>query len=589
MTLQTPSTVSASPVPAPAAPAVRLHTRPVDLRARQTLLQAGVDPLMARLLAARGIRHPDELKLDLGALLPPDALLGLPAAVARISTAIDDHEPILIVGDYDCDGATAIALAVEGLRMLGATVDYLVPNRFENGYGLTPEVVDAALVHPRLGRPALLVTVDNGIASVAGVEHANSLGLPVIVTDHHLPAETLPAALAIVNPNQPGCPFPDKNLAGVGVMLYVLIALRSHRRQLGRFEGAPPSLSPLLDLAALGTVADVVPLTRNNRVIVNAGLSRIRAGRARPGIAALLQVARRAGPTLNAMDLGFAIGPRINAAGRLADMGIGVECLLAPDMAHATELATALDEINRQRRDLESSMREEALSLIGDPAPDARSLVVHDDDWHHGVIGLVASRIKDRYHRPTIALAPDQEGLLRGSGRSIAGVHLRDVLDLVDKRHPGMLVKFGGHAMAAGLTLPAGQLDAFREAFEDAVRTLSRDEDFLRDVTTDGPLPPESLNIGTLDLFDTQVWGQGFPPPLFSGRFNVRNQRLINNRHLKLELSPADEPGQRLSAIFFGRTEALPPEALLSYRIQRDDFRGRGAVSLQIDQLLLDD
>ena len=586
MTLQTPSPVSASPAPAPA---VRLHTRPVDLRARQALLQAGVDPLMARLLAARGIRHPDELKLDLGALLPPDALLGLPAAVARISTAIDDHEPILIVGDYDCDGATAIALAVEGLRMLGATVDYLVPNRFENGYGLTPEVVDAALVHPRLGRPALLVTVDNGIASVAGVEHANSLGLPVIVTDHHLPAETLPAALAIVNPNQPGCPFPDKNLAGVGVMLYVLIALRSHRRQLGRFEGAPPSLSPLLDLAALGTVADVVPLTHNNRVIVNAGLSRIRAGRARPGIAALLQVARRAGPTLNAMDLGFAIGPRINAAGRLADMGIGVECLLAPDMAHATELATALDEINRQRRDLESSMREEALSLIGEPAVDARSLVVHDDDWHHGVIGLVASRIKDRYHRPTIALAPDQEGMLRGSGRSIAGVHLRDVLDLVDKRHPGMLVKFGGHAMAAGLTLPAGQLDAFREAFEDAVRTLSRDEDFLRDVTTDGPLPPESLNIGTLDLFDTQVWGQGFPPPLFSGRFSVRNQRLINNRHLKLELSPADEPGQRLSAIFFGRTEALPPEALLSYRIQRDDFRGHGAVSLQIDQLLLDD
>ena len=568
---------------------IRLHTRPVDLRARQTLLQAGVDPLLARLLAARGIRHPDEIRLDLAGLLPPDTMRGLPEAVARLSRAIDDQEPILVVGDYDCDGATAIAIAVQGLRMLGATIDYLVPNRFENGYGLTSEVVDAALVHPRLGRPALLLTVDNGIASVAGVEHANSHGLPVIVTDHHLPAETLPAALAIVNPNQPGCPFPDKNLAGVGVMLYVLIALRSHRRQLGRFGGPPPSLSPLLDLAALGTVADVVPLTRNNRVIVNAGLSRIRAGRARPGIAALLQVARRAGPTLNAMDLGFAIGPRINAAGRLADMGIGVECLLAPDMARATELATALDEINRQRRDLETSMREEALSLIGEPAVDARSLVVHDDDWHHGVIGLVASRIKDRYHRPTIALAPDQDGMLRGSGRSIAGVHLRDVLDLVDKRHPGMLVKFGGHAMAAGLTLPAGQLDAFREAFEDAVRTLSRDEDFLRDVTTDGPLPPESLNIGTLDLFDTQVWGQGFPPPLFSGRFNVRNQRLINNRHLKLELSPAEEPGQRLSAIFFGRTEALPPEALLSYRIQRDDFRGHGAVSLQIDQLLLDD
>ena len=572
-----------------AAPPVRLHTRPVDLRVRQMLLQAGIDPLMARLLAARGIRHPDELKLDLGALLPPDTLRGLPEAVARLSRAIDDHEPILVVGDYDCDGATAIALAVEGLRMMGATVDYLVPNRFENGYGLTPEVVDIALNHPRLGRPAVLLTVDNGIASVAGVEHANSLGLPVIVTDHHLPAETLPAALAIVNPNQPGCPFPDKNLAGVGVMLYVLIALRSLRRQQGCFGGAPPSLSPLLDLAALGTVADVVPLSRNNRVIVNAGLARIRAGRARPGIAALLQVAKRQAPTLTAMDLGFAIGPRINAAGRLADMAIGVECLLAPDMARATQMATELDQINQQRRDLESTMREEALSLIGEPAPGARSLVVHDDDWHHGVIGLVASRIKDRYHRPTIALAPDQDGMLRGSGRSIPGVHLRDVLDLVDKRHPGMLVKFGGHAMAAGLTLPAGRLEEFREALEAAVGTLSQEEACQRDVTTDGPLPADSLHVGTLELFDTQVWGQGFPPPLFSGRFNVRSQRLINNRHLKLELSPMEEPGQRLSAIFFGRTEALPPEALLSYRIQRDDYRGRDAVSLQIDQVLADD
>ena len=571
------------------APALRLHTRPVDLRARQTLLQAGVDPLLARLLAARGIRHPDEIRLDLAGLLPPDTMRGLPEAVARLSRAIDDQEPILVVGDYDCDGATAIAIAVQGLRMMGATVDYLVPNRFENGYGLTPEVVDAALVHPRLGRPALLLTVDNGIASVAGVEHANSLGLPVIVTDHHLPAETLPAALAIVNPNQPGCPFPDKNLAGVGVMLYVLIALRSHRRQLGRFDGPPPSLSPLMDLAALGTVADVVPLSHNNRVIVNAGLARIRAGRARPGIAALLQVARRSAHTLAATDLGFAIGPRINAAGRLADMSIGVECLLATDLAHATQLATELDQINQQRRDLESNMREEALALIGEPAADARTLVIHDDNWHHGVIGLVASRIKERYHRPTIALAPDQDGMLRGSGRSIAGVHLRDVLDLVDKRHPGMLLKFGGHAMAAGLTLPADRLDDFRQALEDAVRTLARDDCFERDVTTDGALPADAIHIGTLELLDTQVWGQGFPPPLFSGRFNIRTQRLINNRHLKLELSPADNPGMRMSAIFFGRTEALPHEALLSYRIQRDDYRGRDAVSLQIDQILLDD
>ncbi|MDO4637744.1 MAG: single-stranded-DNA-specific exonuclease RecJ [Lautropia sp.] len=565
---------------------IRLHTRPVDLRARQMLVQAGVDPLLARLLAARGIHHPDDIRLDLHELLPPDTMLGLPQAVARLSQAIDSHEPVLVVGDYDCDGATAIAIAVEGLRMMGAVVDYLVPNRFENGYGLTPEVVDAALSHPRLGRPALLLTVDNGIASVAGVEHASHHNLPVIVTDHHLPADTLPAALAIVNPNQPGCPFPDKNLAGVGVMLYVLIALRSHRRQQGRFASAPPSLSPLLDLAALGTVADVVPLSRNNRVIVNAGLARIRAGRARPGIAALLQVARRQAHSLAAADLGFAVSPRINAAGRLSDMAIGVECLLAGDLPKATALAHELDQINQQRRELESSMRDEALAQIGEPEPDLRSLVIHDERWHHGIIGLVASRIKERHHRPSIALAPDQDGLLRGSGRSIPGVHLRDVLDLVDKRHPGLLLRFGGHAMAAGLTLPAHRLEDFRSAFEEAVRTLAQDECFERDVTTDGPLPAEALHIGTLELLDTQVWGQGFPPPLFSGRFNIRSQRLINNRHMKLEISPTEDPAVRMPAIFFGHTDALPSEALLSYRIQRDDYRGRQAVSLQIDQIL---
>lgn len=567
---------------------MKLQIRPVDLRARHTLLQAGVDPLMARLLAARGVHHPDDLKLELGALLPPDTLRGLPDAVARISAAIDAGEPMLVVGDYDCDGATAITMAVEGLRMMGGIVDYLVPNRFENGYGLTPEVVDMALSHPRLGRPALLITVDNGIASMAGVEHANANNLPVIITDHHLPGDALPPALAIVNPNQPGCPFPDKNLAGVGVMLYVLIALRSARRDAGKFDGPPPSLAPLLDLAALGTVADVVPLSHNNRVLVNAGLSRIRSGRARPGIAALLQVARRQGRTLSAADLGFAIGPRINAVGRLADMSIGVECLLAQDPVRAAELASHLDQINSQRRDLEQSMREEALTQLGEPAPEARTLVIFDADWHHGVIGLVASKVKDRYHRPTIALAPDQDGMLRGSGRSIRGVHLRDVLDLVDKRHPGMLVKFGGHAMAAGLTLPAERLDDFRVALEEAVQTLSDPGAFDPDVTTDGPLPPEALHINTLKLLDTQVWGQGFPPPLFSGRFNIRNQRLINQRHLKLELSPSDAPSLRLSAIFFGHTDALPPEAVLSYRLQRDDYRGENAISLQIDQVLDD-
>ncbi|MDO4904793.1 MAG: single-stranded-DNA-specific exonuclease RecJ [Lautropia sp.] len=565
---------------------MKLNIRPVDLRARQTLLAAGVDPLLARLLAARGIRHPAQMNLELAGMLPPMGMRGLDAAVARISAAIDAGEPMLIVGDYDCDGATAIALAVEGLRMLGGMVDYLVPNRFENGYGLTPEVVEAALVHPRLGRPALLITVDNGIASVAGVEHANRLGLPVVVTDHHLPGDRLPEALAIVDPNQPGCPFPDKNLAGVGVMLYVLIALRSLRREAGLLADPVPPLAPLLDLVALGTVADVVPLSHNNRVLVSAGLARIRAGRARPGISALLQVARRAARTLDAGDLGFAIGPRINAAGRLADMSIGVECLLAPDMKRANELAAQLDQINVQRRDLEQSMREAALHQIGEPDENTRTLVIHDPDWHHGIIGLVASRIKDRHHRPTIALAPDQDGLLRGSGRSIRGVHLRDVLDLVDKRHPGMLIKFGGHAMAAGLTLPADRLEDFRAALEQAVTSLADPAAFDPFVTTDGPLPPDALHISTIELLDSQIWGQGFPPPLFSGRFNVLTQRLINNRHLKLELSPSDSPRLRIPAIFFGRTDALPAEAVLSYRLQRDDYRGENAVSLQIDQVL---
>lgn len=569
---------------------MRLHTRPVDALAQQRLLDAGFTPLLARLLAARGIARAEDARLELAGLLPPSSLAGIPEAARLLSDAIDRQEPVVVVGDYDCDGATAIAVAVLGLRAMGARVDYLVPNRFENGYGLTPEVAALAAAHPRLGKPALLVTVDNGIASVAGVAHAHALGMKVLVTDHHLPGDQLPDADVIVNPNQPGCRFPSKCIAGVGVMFYLLTALRALRRELGRFGGADrePPLAPLLDLVALGTVADVVPLDRNNRILVAAGLQRMRAGRCRPGIAALLQVARRSARTVDAADLGFAVGPRLNAAGRLADMSLGVECLLADDFDRAMSLAESLDRINQERRGIEQEMREQALLRLSDADPSRRALVVHDPSWHHGVIGLVASRVKDRHHRPCIALAPQDDEVLRGSGRSIAGVHLRDALDLVDKRHPGMLLKFGGHAMAAGLSLRRTDLPAFEAAFESAVATLADPEAFVPGLLTDGPLAADEICLAAIEQLDSQIWGQGFAQPLFSGRFTVLAQRLIKERHLKLDLALEAEPRRRFKAIFFGRTEALPAQAVLAYRLQRDEYLDAASVCLQVEHLLND-
>ena len=578
---------------------MKLQTRTVDILAQQRLLAAGVTPLLARLLAARGVANADDARLELAGLLPPHPLKGLAAAAQLLSDTIDRQEPILVVGDYDCDGATAIAVAVLGLRAMGATVDYLVPNRMENGYGLTPEVADMAAVHPRLGCPSLLVTVDNGIASVTGVERAHALGMKVLVTDHHLPGERLPDADVIVNPNQPGCTFPSKCIAGVGVMFYLLTALRSHRRELGRFgtpgtpggagaaEATPePSLGPLLDLVALGTVADVVPLDRNNRILVSAGLKRMRAGRCRPGISALLQVARRSARTIGAADLGFAVGPRLNAAGRLSDMSIGVECLLTDDFPRALALAEELDAINQERRGIEQTMREQAQALLCDVDPARRALVVQDPGWHHGVIGLVASRMKDLHHRPCIALAPDSDDLLRGSGRSIPGVHLRDVLDLIEKRNPGTLLKFGGHAMAAGLTMRRCDLPLFEAAFEEAVATLADAEAFSPSLLTDGPLDAPDLSLAVIEEIDSQIWGQGFAQPLFSGRFNILSQRLIKDRHMKLELALESAPRQRIKAIFFGRAQALPRQAVLAYRLQREEYQGMTGVSLQVEHVL---
>ena len=564
---------------------MRIVARAVPEAARERLSSAGVHPVLARVLAARGVNDPKELGTELRDLLAPDAMLGIDAAATLLADTLDRAQPILVVADYDCDGATACAVAVRGLRMLGARVDYLVPNRFVHGYGLTPPIVDLAVNHPRLGRPALIVTVDNGIASLEGVERARELGIGVLVTDHHLPAERLPRAAAIVDPNQPGCPFPSKHLAGVGVMFYVLMALRAELRRRGAFESRQePPLQSLLDLVALGTVADLVRLDRNNRLLVAAGLRRIRAGRACEGVKALFAAAGRDARQASCQDLGFSLGPRINAAGRLSDITHGIECLLADDAARAAEMARELDSMNRERREIEQDMREQALADAGEPPPHRRTLVVHRENWHEGVVGLVASRLKERHHRPTIAFAPSagDPQQLRGSGRSIAGVHLRDVLDLVSKRAPRMITRFGGHAMAAGLTLPASQLAAFTEAFEQAVIDSADPACFEGELATDGALAAAEMDLALADLLEDLVWGQGFAPPLFEGVFEVGAQRLLKDKHLRLELRLG---GRRFGAIAFGRTEPVPRTARIAFRLSRNEYQGLAELQLVVEAI----
>ena len=566
-------------------------TRDVPDAAATALRGAGVHPVLARLFAARGIVHADDLAVDPKGLLRPDALRGLAEASVLLADAIDAGRRMLIVADYDCDGATACAVGIRGLRMMGARIDYLVPNRFEHGYGLTPAIVELAARHPRMGHPDLIVTVDNGIASVDGVTRARALGIDVLVTDHHLPGDVLPEARAIVNPNQPGCGFASKHLAGVGVMFYVLLGVRAEMRRRGRFgpaEGSArtePQLQSLLDLVALGTVADLVRLDRNNRLLVELGLRRIRAATACPGITALFAVAGRDQRRAGCGDLGFAVGPRINAAGRLSDITLGIECLLADDAGRASELATQLDAINRERRQIESDMRDEALAETDGPDPTRRTLVVMREHWHEGVVGLVASRLKDRHHRPTIAFAPSaaEPGTLRGSGRSIAGVHLRDVLDLVSKRHPGLILRFGGHAMAAGLSLPADGVARFADALEDAVAASADPACFAAELITDGPLAADDVDLDLVERLDAAVWGQGFPVPLFCDRVQVLAQRLIKERHLKLDLRIG---GTRRAAILFGRTDPLPSNPMIAYRLMRNDYSGRSSVEVVVERVL---
>ena len=558
--------------------------RAVPAAARLALEQSGLHPILARVLAARGVRGPEELSTDLAGMLSPALLKGTEEAAILLADAIEAEAAMLVIADYDCDGATACAVAVRGLRMMGARVDYLVPNRFETGYGLTPEIVALALDHPRLGSPDLLITVDNGIASVDGAQAAQDAGLALLITDHHLPGPALPVADAIVNPNAGGCTFPSKAIAGVGVMFYVLIALRAELRRRS-LHGSDAPLARLLDLVALGTVADVVRLDANNRLMVAQGLSRIRSGRAQPGLLALFAIAGREPRTASAQDLGFTVGPRINAAGRLADMSVGIECLLTDDPAQAQHLAASLDAINRQRREVERTMQEEALtSLAETPAPERRVIVLSDPGWHQGVVGLVAGKLKERFHRPVVALAPAGE-TYRGSGRSIPGVHLRDCLDLVSKRLPDAIVRFGGHAMAAGLTLRTEALEAFRTALDQAVADLSDPAVFHRQHETDGELDPALADDRLIDALEGPVWGQGFAAPSFHSEFQVLAQRAVGTGHLKLTLRNASSGNTRsgsIDAIWFGRAEPAPDRLHAIWQPVRNTWQGRSKIELQI-------
>ena len=569
-------------------PAVKTrHTVP-----SRSLAAATLPDILKRLYANRGITEASDTDLSLKHLLPPQQLRGVAEAADLLADAIEGDARVIIVGDFDADGATSVALAVSVLRQLGLKdVSYLVPNRFEFGYGLSPEIVALAANQ----EPDLIVTVDNGISSHAGVMTAQGFGMSVLITDHHLPGDELPGADVIVNPNQPRCQFPSKALAGVGVMFYVLTALRAELRSRGWFDQTgrePPNMADSLDLVALGTVADVVPLDRNNRILVAGGLARIRAGRARPGIEALLEVAGRDGRGISSTDLGFILGPRLNAAGRLDDMSVGIECLLAESHAAARPLALQLHELNRERRDIEADMQEEAQAQMSalalEPTAMPFGLCVYQPSFHQGVVGIVASRLREQYHRPTIVFADAGEGELKGSGRSIEGVHIRDVLDSIAASHPTLIDKFGGHAMAAGLTLPAARLGEFETAFNETVGALLSGVPPEPILETDGELSASELALETAELIERAgPWGQHFPEPVFEGVFRVLEQRLLKERHLKLLLAHED---QRLEGIAFNvNLEEWPDfgadKVGLIYQLTVNEFRGERRAQLVIKQL----
>ena len=561
---------------------MKIIARDIPPRSVWTLEQAGIHPLLAQLYAARGVQSTQELDDGLARLIPPSEMKGLSEAAKLLADAMATNKKLCIVADYDCDGATACAVALRGLRLLGAKhVDYIVPDRVVDGYGLTAPISQRV----KDSGADVLITVDNGIASLDGVATARRLGLQVLVTDHHLPASVngqivLPEADVIVNPNQPGCSFESKSIAGVGVMFYVLLALRAELCQRGMFDASnQPKLDTLLPLVALGTVADVVKLDANNRRLVAQGLKRVRAQMLPAGLASLFVAAGRQAATATTFDFGFALGPRINAAGRLSDMTLGIECLLTDDAARGDELAKMLDGINRERREIEGSMREQAFEIaeslfdVDDEPPPA--ICVFDPDFHEGVVGIVASRVKDKLHRPTFVFAasaaPGKEHELKGSGRSIPGFHLRDALDLVAKRYPGVLLRFGGHAMAAGCTIAEENFDTFEQGLNEVAQEWLDAATLMRRLDTDGPLKPEYRRVELVDVLHKEVWGQGFAPPTFSEELEVVSQRLVGEKHLALKLK---HQGQPVDGIWFGHTEPLPARVKLAFRLDADAWNG---------------
>ncbi len=577
----------------------KIIVRNYTLQALDSLIRHGIHPVLARVFAARGIVEPGQINKDLSRLIPFKSLKNISIMAALLADAIAAKKRLLIVADYDSDGATACAVGIRALRKFGATVDYLVPNRFEYGYGLTPEIVRLAAAVTTGKQPDILITVDNGIASVEGVAEANRLGIQVLITDHHLPGDELPDAAAIVNPNQPGCDFPSKNIAGVGVMFYLMLALRAELRTRGAFVSKKePNLANLLDLVALGTVADVVRLDDNNRILVQQGLYRIRNGRSCAGISALLYVVRRDLRQVSTYELGFMLGPRLNAAGRLDDMALGIECLITDDESHAIQIALQLEALNRQRREIEADMQDSARVMLekvlmvqglrqNDQIP--RSISLFDPSWHQGVIGILASRIKDKFHCPVIAFAPGTDDEIKGSGRSIPGFHLRDALDVVSKRYPGLLLKYGGHAAAAGLTVRTSDFGKFRDAFEQTAQAQLTPADLMQIIETDGDLSESEMNLELAQHLTEQAWGQGFPYPAFNARFSVENQRVVGEKHLKLKLrkhvssTRKQKLGRLYDAMLFFYHDSLPETIDAVYRLQINEYRGNTTLQLTLD------
>ncbi|WP_341675217.1 single-stranded-DNA-specific exonuclease RecJ [Niveibacterium sp. SC-1] len=556
----------------------RISTREIPAAALTRLTDAGLPPLLARLYAARGIARKEELDTALSALLPPASLRGTQDAAVLLADAIEAEAPMLIVADYDCDGATACAVGIRALRAFGGKVDYLVPDRFRYGYGLTPAIVELAAQR----EPELLITVDNGIASVEGVALARALGMTVLVTDHHLPGDALPEADVIVNPNHPECRFASKHIAGVGVIFYVMLALRAELRERGWFaERAEPKLADLLDLVALGTVADVVRLDHNNRILVHQGLARMRAGQMQAGVRALFAAAGREAARAATFDLGFGLGPRLNAAGRLTDMSLGIECLICDDPLRAVELARELDRLNQERRGIEQDMQFSAdLMLETLASAETSGIALFDPDWHQGVVGIVAGRVKERLHRPVIAFARCGDDLIKGSGRSIPGLHLRDALDLVSKREPDLIRTFGGHAMAAGITLAEADFQRFALAFDRIVAELA-DEATLNPMReTDGTLTPAEMSLEAAKLLEREIWGQGFPAPVFADDFEVENQRLLKDSHVKLTLRRGKEC---FEAIRFRHADLAPERLRVAFRLATNEYKGAESLQLLID------